>query len=75
MQASVIEAVFLTSLPTSRDGELMGDLVRRIRSVRARHSTLDPIHLAAKEADLTKAWMDRRGTQLTKDVRERFLSS
>lgn len=75
MQPSLIEAVFLTSLPSSRDGELMSDLVRRIRSVRARHSTLEPAELAAKEAELTKAWMDRRGAQLSKDLRERFPSS
>ena len=39
--------------------ELFHDLLRRIRSVRARYSRLDPIAIAAKEADLTTAWLDR----------------
>ena len=72
MYAPALEALFLTCLPESPDGELIGDLVRRIRNVRARYSNLDPRALAAKEADLTDAWMDRRGNLLSRDLRNRF---
>jgi hypothetical protein len=49
------------------DEQLLSDLVRRIRNVRARYSRLDPIALAAKEADLTNAWLDR-----LPNLRDRF---
>ncbi len=75
MPRVVIEAMFLSCLPQSHDGELLSDLVRRIRSVRARHSRLPPTALAQKELDLMKAWMEARGLELSPDLRERFMAA